>query len=58
MELSHLFQAVFLNVHQVLTLFALAGGSFAIGVFLYQLGVEERRHAHRHGLDDFSILDE
>ncbi len=58
MELTHLLQAVFLNVHQVLTLFALAGGSFAIGVFLYQLGVEERRHARHHRLDDYSILDE
>lgn len=58
MEITSLLQTVFLNVHEVLTLFALAGGSFAIGVFLYQLGLEERRQTHSRRMDDFSVLDE
>lgn len=56
--MNTLLQAVFFNIHLVLTLFALGAGSFAIAVFLYQVRVEKRRKFPLHNPSDFSVLDE
>lgn len=56
--MNTLLQAVFFNIHLVLTLFALGAGSFAVAVFLYQVWVEQRRKDQRHPYGDFTVLDE
>lgn len=58
MELTSFLQTIFLNVHQLLTLFALSAGSFAVGVFMYQVGLEQRRKLPKNNLNEFTVFDE
>lgn len=58
MDLTSFLQTIYLNLHEVLTLFALGAGSFAIAVFMYQVWLEQRRKQRRHNMDEFIVFDE
>ncbi len=58
MELTSFLQTIYLNLHEVLTLFAPGAGSFAISVFLYQVWLEQRRGQPKKSTDEFVVFDE
>lgn len=58
MELTTFFQTIYLNLHEVLTLFALGTGSFAVAVFVYQVWLEQHRKQSNGQRDDFAVFDE